>query len=111
MSTTSFVSDRPATDTYQTAREGRGRHSSLPLTTRFVLGNSVTDEQKSFLDENGFLVFERVLSSSDIEMITGELDRIGKQWLAEKRENVFGIPLLLGKNEAGTTIMHRYPYI
>ena len=49
----------------------------LPLGTRFSLGNGITPEQRSFLDEHGFLVFSKVARTSEVQMIVGELDRRG----------------------------------
>lgn len=81
----------------------------LPLTTRFTLGESITAEQRAFLDEHGFLVFSRVAKTAEVAMITSELDRLEAMWIAEGRTSVRGIPLFWGKN-AGKPFLQRFPF-
>jgi hypothetical protein len=70
--------------------------SDRPPNTRFKLGSEITDEQKAFLETNGFILFEKVASPEEFQMIVSEVERIQEQWLAEKRTSVFGIPVMKG---------------
>jgi phytanoyl-CoA hydroxylase len=86
-----------------------GRAAALPLSTRFRLGPLITVEQAAFLDVHGFLVFAQVARPDEVAGILAELARIEKQWLAEERDAVFGIPLFKGK-VAGGALIQRFPF-
>jgi phytanoyl-CoA hydroxylase len=79
------------------------------LFTRFTLGKTITDEQRAFLDEHGFLVFSRVVAQPEVDVVAGELDRLEQQWIAEQRRAVYGIPLFWGKYE-GKPFLQRFPF-
>ncbi len=82
----------------------------LPLSTRFTLGPVITDEQRAFLDQHGFLVFAQVAKPDDVQMILGELDRIQASWLAEDRKFVNGIPIFMGKDAEGKPFVQRFTF-
>lgn len=84
--------------------------SNLPLTTRFTLGPAITAEQREFLREHGFLVFDRVARPDEIAMLAEEMERIQAQWLAEKRTRVYGIPLFFGKDHEGQPFLQRLAF-
>lgn len=83
--------------------------SDLPLNTRFKLGKEITEEQKAFLDTNGFILFEKVASPEELQTIVSEVDRIQERWLAEKRESVYGIPVMKG-NIDGKDFIQRFAF-
>jgi hypothetical protein len=82
----------------------------LPLTHRFTLGPRITDEQRAFLDEHGFLVFAEVATPAEVQMIRDEADAICAAWLAESRKAVYGVPLFIGKDEKGAPTVQRLPF-
>lgn len=84
--------------------------TDLPLTTRFTLGPAITPEQRAFLAEHGFLVFDQVARPDEIAMLIDEMERIQAQWLAEKRTRVFGIPLFFGKDHEGKPFLQRLAF-
>lgn len=86
------------------------RSARLPLTTRFKLGREITSEQRAFLDEHGFLVFEQVAKLREVDTILAEIDRIEEQWIAEGRESVNGIPLFSGRARDGRPLIQRFPF-
>jgi ectoine hydroxylase-related dioxygenase (phytanoyl-CoA dioxygenase family) len=89
----------------------RARNYQIPpVTTRFKLGNEITDEQRAFLDAYGFLVFERVATQGEVDTILEEADRIGRQWVSEGRESVYGIPLFVGRGLDGGDFVQRLPF-
>jgi phytanoyl-CoA hydroxylase len=86
------------------------RADALPaLGTRFTLGQSIPAEKRRFLDTHGFLVFSRVARPEEIATITAELDRIEREWIAEDRRSVYGIPLFWGKHD-GKPFLQRFPF-
>jgi phytanoyl-CoA hydroxylase len=82
----------------------------LPLTTRFRLGPAITAAQQAFLDRHGFLHFERVAMPDEVAMLSAEMDRIAADWLAERREKVFGIPLFFGRDAEGRPFLQRIAF-
>ena len=82
---------------------------TLPLSTRFTLGASISAEQQAFLDEHGFLVFSRAVKEDEVGTIGGELDRIEREWIETRRRSVYGIPLFWGEN-AGRPFLQRFPF-
>ena len=59
-----------------TRAPGQGK---LPLTTRFTLGKEITDEQRAFLEEHGFLVFAEVASPTEVRIILNTIKRLKKR--------------------------------
>ncbi|HEV7734313.1 MAG TPA: phytanoyl-CoA dioxygenase family protein [Candidatus Binatia bacterium] len=84
--------------------------TDLPLTTRFTLGSAVTAEQRAFLAQHGFLVFDQVARPDEVAMLVEEMERIQAQWLAEKRTRVFGIPIFFGKDHEGKPFLQRLAF-
>lgn len=83
---------------------------SLPLSTRFTLGQAITPVQKAFLELHGFLVFGGVASPGEVEQILSEIDAIQERWLAEGRRKVYGIPLFVGKGIDGEPFIQRFAF-
>jgi phytanoyl-CoA hydroxylase len=96
----------PSPSTAARPRSGR----SLPLSTRFSLGDEITAQQWAFLDEHGFLVFAGVASEAECERISAEADRLAETWLREGRAEVFGIPLFEGRGPDGQPFISRLPF-
>ncbi|MFW6050365.1 MAG: phytanoyl-CoA dioxygenase family protein [Myxococcota bacterium] len=84
--------------------------SQPPMGTRFQLGDRVTEEQRAFLDEHGFLVFDQVVRPEEIARIAEELDRIEARWRAEGRKWVNGIPVFWGRGPDGRDIVQRFAF-
>ena len=82
---------------------------SLPLTTRFTLGATITPVQRAFLKKHGFLVFAKVASQAEVDMIASELDRIERDFVSEGKKSVFGIPLFWGTRE-NQPFLQRFPF-
>src|SRR4030095_16023379 len=82
----------------------------LPLTTRFTLGPAITPEQQAFLDRHGFVLFSRVASPEEVEMLGGGIDRVAAAWLAEGRTRVFGLPLFVGRDHMNRLFIQRLAF-
>jgi hypothetical protein len=80
----------------------------LPLGTRFELGDTVTETQRAFLDEHGFVVFRGVVRPAEIALLMAELDRINDVWAAEGKTSHFGIPIVWGRDTAGRPWVQRF---
>jgi phytanoyl-CoA hydroxylase len=81
-----------------------------PLGTKFTLGPSITAEQRAYLEEHGYLHFEGVLRDAEVASVREEIDRVEKQWLAEGRTRVNGIPLFFGARADGSKGIQRFAF-
>jgi phytanoyl-CoA hydroxylase len=77
----------------------------------FALGDRLTEEQAAFFKKNGVIVFRNVFKEETIRFFIQEIDRIEKQWLAEGRDKVNGVPLRYGKDHNGQTIIQRLCFL
>jgi phytanoyl-CoA hydroxylase len=77
----------------------------------FILGEKLTEEQFEYFDKNGVILFRNFLNPETVELFKQELNRIEKQWLAEGREKVNGIPLKFGKDEGGNKMIQRMCFL
>ncbi|CCH00661.1 Phytanoyl-CoA dioxygenase [Fibrella aestuarina BUZ 2] len=74
---------------------------------RFELGESITREQKAFFDKYGIIVFPNFIKRETVNLFLSENARIEKEWLAEGRDKVNGVPLKFGRDEAGNKVIQR----
>lgn len=77
---------------------------------RFTLGDEITPEQAAYLDEHGFLVFDEVLAQHEVDTAMAEVERIEKQWLAEGRKKINGVPIFFGKGPDAEPFIQRFPF-
>lgn len=85
--------------------------AELPLNHRFQLGAEITPVQRAYLDRNGYLVFAQVASPTEVERIVGEVDRVQAQFLTEGRRKAYGVPLWVGRDEAGKPYLQRTGFL
>lgn len=83
---------------------------NLPVTRKFTLGDSITQEQARFLEHYGFLHFSGVASEREIRLILTELDLIEERWIKEGRKFVYGIPLFWGRDGQGRRFLQRFAF-
>jgi ectoine hydroxylase-related dioxygenase (phytanoyl-CoA dioxygenase family) len=73
----------------------------------FYLSDTLTQEQLSFFDEHGVILFKNFLSKEKVQEYVDEVKRLEQEWLSEKRDKVNGIPLKFGKDEHNDTTIQR----
>lgn len=73
----------------------------------FKLGDTLTQEQLSFFEKHGVIVFRNFLSQEKVQLYISEIKRLEKLWLEEGRDKVNGIPLKFGKDENGNKAIQR----
>ncbi|TAF75244.1 MAG: phytanoyl-CoA dioxygenase [Cytophagales bacterium] len=77
---------------------------------KFTLGESLTQEQLAFFDEHGFIHFKSFITKERVaEIIKGSHD-VQKQWIAENREKVNGVPIKWGFDLDGSKIVQRFAF-
>ncbi len=65
----------------------------------FTLGETITPEQRQFFNKNGVIVFRNFIHPETVKLFISEVERIEKEWLAEGRDKVNGVPLKFGQDE------------
>lgn len=73
----------------------------------FYLGDTLTQEQLSFFEKHGVIVFRNFLSHEKVQLYISEIKRLEKLWLDEGRDKVNGIPLKFGKDDKGDRAIQR----
>ena len=77
----------------------------------FTLGETITPEQRQFFNKHGVIVFRNFIEPKTVKLFISETDRIEKEWLAEGRDKVNGIPLKFGQDEAGNSMIQRMCFL
>lgn len=73
----------------------------------FTLADRLTDEQRAFLDRHGFIRFRRFATPETVRELAAEVEEIDRRLVAEGREVVNGIPLIIGRRSDGTRYVQR----
>jgi phytanoyl-CoA hydroxylase len=77
----------------------------------FILGEKLTEEQLHYFDKNGVIIFRNFVSKDTVALFINEVTRIEKEWLAEGREKVNGVPLKFGKDASGNKMIQRLCFL
>lgn len=81
------------------------------LYTRFVLGNTITAEQKDFFNENGFIHFKGFINPETVNDVIQASLKVQQQWTENQKVKVNGIPIKYGKDIDGSDIVQRFAFI
>jgi len=79
--------------------------------TTFTLGDTLTEEQRAFFDEHGYIHFSRFFTPEQVQEIIKASEEVQQKWIAEKREKVNGVPIKYGKDLNGDPIVQRFAFI
>jgi len=66
--------------------------------------------QQAFFERNGFILFSHVASEKEVAEILHEAERVQTEWLAEGREEVYGVPIWKGVDAEGKRFVQRFPF-
>jgi len=86
------------------------RPGTLPVDTKFTLGESLTPEQIQFFHEYGFIHFKSAFSSEEVQEIVSALQNTERHLIDNKIDNINGVPVIFGEDEKGDTIAQRIPF-
>lgn len=89
-----------------TATRTAGTPRIFPM-PEFTLGERLTVEQREFLDEWGFIRFRGFADPSLVRELSEETEEIDRRIVAEGRESIYGVPLVIGKRGDGTRYVQR----
>ena len=79
--------------------------------TTFTLGDTLTEEQRAFFDEHGFIHFSNFFTPAQVQEIIKASEDVQKKWIEEKVEKVNGVPIKYGKDLNGEPIVQRFAFI
>ncbi|MCP4868977.1 MAG: phytanoyl-CoA dioxygenase family protein [Proteobacteria bacterium] len=81
--------------------------AELPYSVRFTLRGEITPLQQAFLDRTGYLVFDRVASTEEVDTILAEVERVEAKLIEEETRTLFGVPIWFGRNPDGKRWLQR----
>lgn len=76
----------------------------------FRLGESITEEQRSFFEEYGFIRFRSVATVEEVDGLLEALHALECRFIAEERKTVMGTPLKYGIGPDGERIIQRFAF-
>ena len=76
----------------------------------FTLQDTLTPDQASFFEDNGFIRFRNVATQGECDTICAALDQLSDQFVQAERKKVLGIPLQWGARPSGDRYVQRYAY-
>lgn len=77
----------------------------------FQLNGTLSDEQKSFFNENGFILFRHFISKENVALFIKEAEAVEKKLLSDNIEKINGVPLKFGQNARGEKIIQRNAFL
>ena len=77
----------------------------------FTLGEKLTQEQITFFNKNGVIIFRNVLKKETVDFFIREVTRIENQWLQEGRDKINGVPLKFGVDANAKTMIQRLCFL
>lgn len=73
----------------------------------FTLGETLTQEQIVFFNNNGFLHFKNFIPKDVVQLFLSEAKRVEEFLLAKKVEKINGVPLKFGRDLDGSRLIQR----
>lgn len=77
---------------------------------RFKLKRSLTEEQISFFDKQGYIQFTNFLSEEKVLEIRESLNELQQQWITDNVKQINGVPIHFGFDDEGNKIVHRFAF-
>jgi phytanoyl-CoA hydroxylase len=77
----------------------------------FTLSYSLTQEQKNFFNQYGFIHFKNFITQETVENIIQASLEVQKKWLKDDVQKINGVPIKYGKDLNEETIVQRFAFI
>lgn len=78
---------------------------------KFTLGSQITQEQKTFFNEHGFIHFRNFIKPETVADILRASEEVQQNWIGNNIEKVNGVPIKYGKDLDGRKIVQRFAFI
>ena len=77
---------------------------------RFSFGDRITEEQAAFFHTHGFLHFTGFIDAARVRELIEASQQVERQWVEQKVEKVYGVPIKYGKDLDGRPIVQRFAF-
>lgn len=77
----------------------------------FRLSDKLTEEQRIFFEENGFIHFKNFITKEMVTEILRESERIQEEWISKDVKLVNGVPIKYGVDINGKKIVQRFAFL
>ena len=78
---------------------------------KFTLTEKLTEEQRRFFNENGFIHFQKFIEPEVVRLIINESIKVQENWIRNGVKKVNGVPIKYGRDLDGATIVQRFAFI
>lgn len=78
---------------------------------KFTLTESITQEQKDFFEEFGFIHFKNFIQPEAVATLIKASQEVEKTWIANEVKKVNGVPIKYGEDLSGEPIVQRFAFI
>jgi ectoine hydroxylase-related dioxygenase (phytanoyl-CoA dioxygenase family) len=77
----------------------------------FQLQEKLTEEQKKFFDQNGFIHFKNFIPKEKVNELLKEAEGIQNDWVSKDYKMINGVPIKYGTDVDGKKIVQRFAFI
>lgn len=77
----------------------------------FTLSEKLTDEQKEFFHEHGFIHFKNFIQPNTVQSLIEASQQVQQKWLDRKLEKANGVPIKYGTDLDGSRIVQRFAFV
>jgi ectoine hydroxylase-related dioxygenase (phytanoyl-CoA dioxygenase family) len=81
------------------------------LYPRFTLGSFITNDQRRFFDENGFIHFENFINTEAVDQIISAAHEVQNNLIQQNTSKINGVPLKYGADLNGKVLIQRFAFI
>lgn len=78
---------------------------------KFTLENKITEEQREFFNQNGFIHFKDFIKPETVADIIQASEEVQRKWITDQKIKVNGIPIKYGRDLDGSEIVQRFAFI
>lgn len=78
---------------------------------KFTLGTTITEEQKAFFNQHGFIHFKKFIQQEAIDSLINASKKVEQEWISNTRLKANGVPIKYGKDLDGSPIVQRFAFI
>jgi len=77
----------------------------------FTLSEKLTQQQKTFFYEHGFIHFKNFVTPDTVTQITAASQQVEKNWINGDVKKINGVPIKYGRDLDGSPIVQRFAFI
>jgi phytanoyl-CoA hydroxylase len=78
---------------------------------KFLLAESISEEQRNFFHEFGFIHFKNFINPETVNLIVKASAEVQKEWIEKGIKKINGVPIKYGVDLDGSTLVQRFAFI